>query len=254
MSLHVQIESRDSTQSIQSRKNGKIQSLLKNLQKQKLHYQLTGQYELAEHTMNKIESIKRRTADKNQQKLENNNAKKIRRMKYHQNSVFNQFEKEWNRRIKKFDKNAQKTLTDLHESQEHELHQFADFTRNQFKRSKVKFSPDVLGLREAEYALARQNRFDEAKIVQKQRLKLESQEQLQFRRALDKKFTFVMDKKKIEQRKVFQSLNVSFSLFFKFCIKLHLNFKLYNNEKIENLMSHLWVSFLFYFVFVGSFE
>ena len=191
-------------------RNDKIDKLLKSLQKQKLHYQLTGQYDLAELTMKKMENLKQRTAEKSHQKLQNNNVKKKRRMQAQQTSILNQFEKDWNKRIKKFDSNAQRTLTELHESQEQELRKFADNMRNQLRRSKIKFSPDCLSLRETEYALARQNRFDQAKIVQKNKLKLESQEQLQFRRNLDKKFNTMMDKKKIEQRKAFQSLNVSF--------------------------------------------
>ena len=88
MSLHVDAGD-DGLRTPKSTKSNKnridtspenIQQILKKLQKQKLHYQLTGQYELAEITVDKIEKVKKEIADQNKQNLQNNNERRIRRV------------------------------------------------------------------------------------------------------------------------------------------------------------------------------
>ena len=73
----------NSNRSNASRSREDVENVLKDLQKRKLHYQLTGQYNLAEHTVYQIENVKKQVATKNAQKLQNDNAKRIRQVCMH---------------------------------------------------------------------------------------------------------------------------------------------------------------------------
>lgn len=177
------------------------------LQKEKMHFQMTGQYLAAQKTFQKIERLKCSVTDASTTTMKSKQCKQLTSMKAQQSAIFAKFESDWKRRMKLFDaKCYHKSISALQSTHELELSEFHNELQHKLNRRNIKFPPKVLQARDKELALARLNKFGEAFDVQQHRLALESECLCAYRRELQKHYVRVISNKQSEHTKTEGSL------------------------------------------------
>jgi len=177
------------------------------LQREKMHYQMAGQYLKAQKVFEKIEKLKSditQSTNAKRKKLQN---KQLNAMNKKQNKIMNEFEHDWNQRFKSFEKNCfKKALSNLESLQSTELYKEHEHLQHKLNQKNIKYPPKILAARDKELALARLNKFNEAFDVQQHRIFLEEQAYKAYANGLQRKYDRIIAKKKRDHCKQRENL------------------------------------------------
>ena len=180
---------------------------MQELQSQKMHYQMTGQYQNAQKTYKKIEALKECITEISSKKIKSKQNKQLSSLKKEQKSIMEQFELDWKKRLNLFENKCyKKSMKDLKKSQEKELAQFHDELEYKLNQKNMKFPPYILEQRSRELALARQNKFKEAFDTQQHRIYLEKIAFQDYCDSLKDQYLRIVSNKKTEHLKQTENL------------------------------------------------
>lgn len=180
---------------------------LQELQTEKMHYQMTGQYLNAQKTLEKIEKLRSNVTELSTLKLRSKQNKQKNSMKKQQNEIMNKFESDWKKRMKLFQSNCyDKSIGDLSIAQKKELSEFNDELQYKLNSKNIKWTPEILSARDKELALARLNKFDAAYDMQQHRLKLEEKAFADYQKEMNAKYRLLIQQKQSEHSKQMSSL------------------------------------------------
>ena len=177
------------------------------LQREKMHYQMAGQYLKAQQIFEKIEQLKSNITQSTNSKRKTKQNKQSNALKKRQKNIMNEFENDWKRRLKSFEKNCfRKTLSNLECAQLSELAEESEQLQYKLNQKNIKYPPKILAARDKELALARLNKFNEAFDVQQHRIFLEEQAFDAYACGLQRKYDRIISKKKRDHCKQRESL------------------------------------------------
>ncbi|ETO22508.1 hypothetical protein RFI_14693 [Reticulomyxa filosa] len=191
-----------------------MKCIITRLQQQKIFFQLTGQYQIAQQILVELEEVKSMILSKKIKDLNWSHRKEQLELEKNQNDMFCSFEQKWRYQIEKFNRKMKSELTSYQKTTKEELEKFQDLLHIQYKSENFKSRPSSAALqeRQQELELAKQNRFKEAALVKQKRLEIERLNKMHHQQMIKHKIFNELQLKQQQLNKSYEALTDRFVL------------------------------------------